>query len=252
MTIDEVLDYIKQCQDYYPPKSTLSWYQDPQADGYQNASRWYEEYPSVDTKLIDAILERDKDCEPYDLEKDSNEIKDEKLCDELAERFTSLMKRANESGNTAIDEYRKKNSHLYSMVTEYHYNKITVIPMSLSTLCDFKEKCKKVAGEIGLKNFYVYEHKDDKDLNGKMVYGSAPYGGFFMDDASKTAFSDMLRYCDYFKERAKESSNYEAVESLCDNIREHIKGLYNVIESDYAQRINNYIAKEQRGQYGYP
>lgn len=242
MTREEAEKIIRE---YNPPKSTLSWYQDPWADGYQNASMRYDEYPSIDTKLIDAILERDKDCEPYDLEKDSNEIKDEKLCDELAERFTSLMKRANESGNTAIDEYRKKNSHLYSMVTEYHYDKITVIPMSLSTLCDFKEKCAKAAGEIGLKNFYIYKHKDNNDLDGKMVYGNAPYGGFFIDDSAKTTFSDMLRYCDYFKDRAKESSNCEAIKILCDNIKEYTECLCKMIEVDYMQRISNYIAKEQ-------
>jgi hypothetical protein len=130
------------------------------------------------------------------------------------------------------------------MVTENHYNKITVIPMSLSTLCDFKEKCEKAAGEIGLKNFYVYEHKDDNDIEGKMVYGSAPYCGNFIDDSAKHAFSDMLRYCDYFKRRAKESSNYEIIEGLCDGIKDHIEGLYKVIELDYTQRINNYISKE--------
>lgn len=245
MTREEALNYIKQCQDYYPLKPTLYWYQDPWADGYYNASGWYKEYPPFDAKLIDAILERDKDCEPYDLEKDSNEIKDEKLCDELAERFTSLMKRANESGNTAIDEYRKNNSHLYSMVTENHYDKITVIPTQLSTLCDFKEKCGKAACEIGLKNFYIYEHKDSQDTNGKMVYGCAPYSGLSITDAAKTAFSDALRYCDYFKKCAKESSNGEAIKILCDNIKEYTECLCKMIEVDYTQRINNYITKEQ-------
>ena len=132
------------------------------------------------------------------------------------------------------------------MVTENHYDKITIIPMSLSTLCEFKDECKKTAGEIGLKNFYVYEHKDSQDINGKIVYGSAPYSGLFITDAAKTAFSDALRYCDYFKRHAKESLNYEVVESLCDSTRKCIENLYNVIDADYMQRINNYIAKEQK------
>jgi hypothetical protein len=228
------------------PKPTAYYYHDPYDDGKYCGSGWRYEYPPVSGALIDAILERDKNCKQYDPEKDSTEIKDEKFCDELAERFTSLMKRANKSENTAVDEYRKKNSHLYSMVTGYNHNKITIIPMSLSTLCDFKEKCEKAAGEIGLKNFYIYEHKDDKDINGKMVYGSAPYGGFFIDSSSEHAFSDALRYCDCFKRYAKESSNYELISSLCDNITECVESLCKAVELDYMQRINNYIAKEQK------
>lgn len=249
MNEKEALDIIQQYA-LHPPKPTLSWYQDPYDDGKYCGSGWHEEYPPVSPKLIDAILERDKNCRQYDPEKDSTEIKDEKICDALAERFTSLMKRANESGNTAVDEYRKKNSHLYSMVTEYHYDKITVIPMSLSTLCEFKEKCEKAAGEIGLKNFYVYKHKDSQDLDGKMVYGSAPYGGFFMNDSAKNTFESVVRHCGYFKKYAKEykSSNYEIIEGLCDSIKEHIESLYKIINLDYIQRISNYANKHKVGE----
>lgn len=133
------------------------------------------------------------------------------------------------------------------MVTEYNHNKITVIPMSLSTLSDFKEKCEKAACEIGLKNFYVYEYKDSTDIEGKMVYGHTPYGGNFINDSAKYAFSNMLRYCDSFKKYAKEynSSNYELINNLCDNIDNNIKNLYKLVSVDYLQRINNYIAKGQ-------
>lgn len=244
MNREEALEIIEQYK-LHPPKPTLSWYQDPYADGYQDASGWYKEYPPVSPMFIDAILERDKDCNTYitDDEIGVNED-DEKFNAEMEKCFTDLMNRGREN-NTVVEEYRKKNSRLYSMVTENNYNKITVIPMSLSTLCDFKEKCGKAAGEIGLKNFYVYEHKDSQDINGKMVYGSAPYGGNFIDDSVKNTFSNMLRYCDRFKRYVKESSNYEIVESLCDNITECVEGLYKVVELDYMQRINNYIAKEQ-------
>ena len=78
-----------------------------------------------------------------------------------------------------------------------------------------------------------------------MVYGSAPYGGNFIDGSAEHAFSDMLRYCDYFKDRAKESSNCEAIKILCDNIKEYTECLCKMIEVDYMQRISNYIAKEQ-------
>jgi len=237
MTIEEVEKIIRE---YNPPKPIKYYYNDPYRDGYQDASGLVYEYPPDNgalRALIDAILEYDKDCKEY--VPDSECETDEKFNQEMEKKFTDLMSRAKD---TAVEEYRKNNSHLYSMVTENHYNKITVIPMSLSTLCDFKEKCAKAAGEIGLKNFYIYKHKDNDDLNGKMVYGS-----FFMDDASKTAFSDALRYCDYFKERAKESSNCEAIKILCDNIKEYTERLCKMIEVDYMQRISNYIAKEQRG-----
>ena len=153
----EALDYISRYQ-LNPPQPSLEYYKDPYDDGKICCSGWRYKYPPMDPKLIDAILERDRTCIPYDPEKDSTEIKDAKFCEELAKRFTDLMKRAGES---AVDEYRKKNSHLYSMVTECNYNKITIIQTTLSTLCEFKEKCSKVAAEIGLKNFYIYEYKDD-------------------------------------------------------------------------------------------
>lgn len=78
-----------------------------------------------------------------------------------------------------------------------------------------------------------------------MVYGSAPYSGFFIDCGSEHAFEDAIRHCDYLKRHAKESPNYEIVEGLCDGIKDRIESLYKVIELDYTQRINNYIAKEQ-------
>lgn len=103
MNQKEALDYIKQCQDYYPPKPSVSWYHDPYADGYQNASGWHKEYPPVDTKLIDAILERDKDCKEYI--PDSESEADNKFNHEMEKKFTDLMGRAKD---TAVDEYRKK------------------------------------------------------------------------------------------------------------------------------------------------
>lgn len=238
MNKKEALDYIKQYQNNLP-KPFKYYYHDPYDDGKFCGSGWRYEYPPIDSKLIDAILERDKDCKEYIPDCDC-EV-DEKFNQEMEKRFTDLMSRAKD---TAIEEYRKKNSHLYSMVTEYNYNKITIIPISLATLCDFKEKCEKVAGEIGLKNFYVYEYKDSQDADGKMVYGCGLYSGFFMNDSAKTAFSDALRYCDYFKRHAKESSSYEMVENLCNSIKEQIECLYKTVEDDYVQRISNYIAKK--------
>lgn len=237
MTREEAERIIRE---YAHQKPTAYYYNDPYDDGKYCGSEWRYEYPPVSGALIDAILERDKNCKEYI--PDSESYADEKFNQEMEKRFTDLMSRAKD---TTIDEYRKNNSHLYSMVTEYNYNKITIIPASLSTLCEFEERCEKVADEIGLKNFYIHEHKDDKDVDGKMVYGSAPYSGLFINSAIETAFSGAFRYCDYLKRHAKESAIYESVESLCDSINENIECLCKMIEADYLQRINNYIARQQ-------
>ena len=235
MNKDEAEQIIKNS---VKPTPTKYWYDDPYKDGYANSSGWVYEYPPVSGKLIDALLERDKDCKPYVTDDELSQ--DEKFNAEMEKRFTDLM---NKAKDTAVDEYRKKNSHLYSMVTKNNGKKITIIPMSLSTLSDFEEKCDKVYNDIGLKNFCVYEHKDSNDINGKIVCSSSSFGGYFINHSAETAFSDALRYCDYFKRHANESESHEVIEKLCDSISELIKSLCNTVESDYMQRVNNYIKK---------
>lgn len=229
----------KIIRDFVKPEPIKYWYDDPYKDGKFDSSGWVYEYPPVSGQLIDAILERDKGCKPYVT--DDELPQDEKSNAEIEKRFTDLMSR---SKDTAVDEYCKKNLHLYSMITENNGEKITIIPMSLYTLSGFKEKCEKASDEIGLKNFYVYEHKDSNDINGKMVYGSSPYGGYFINHSAETVFSDALRYCDYFKRHASEIKSCEVIEKTCDCISELIKNLCDTIESDYAQKIDSYIAKE--------
>lgn len=223
-----------------PPKPGKYYHKDPHDDGKYCSSGWRYENPPVSGLLIDAILERDKDCKEYIT--DSESYSDEKFNQEMEKRFTDLMSRAKD---TAAEEYRKNNSRLYSMVTEYNYNKITIIPASLSTQREFEKRCDKVADEIGLKKFYIYEYKDDSDVDGKIVCECAPYSGLFINDAVENAFSGAIRYCDYLKQHAKESQIYETVESLCNCIKERIEDLYKIIELDYMQRINNYIDKEK-------
>lgn len=223
-----------------PPKPIKYYHKDPYDDGKYCGSGWRYEYPPMDPRIIDAILERDKDCKEYI--PDSESYSDEKFNQEMEKRFTDLMIRAKEA---SVEEYRKNNSRLYSMVTEHNYNKITIIPASLSTLCDFEERCEKVANDIGLKNFHIHEHKDNKDADGKTVYSSGAYSGLFIDDGIKNAFSLARTYCDSLKKHAKESSDYKMVESLCNSINERIEDLYKIVELDYIQRINNYIDKEK-------
>lgn len=239
MNKKEALEIIAN---YNPPKPTKYYYKDPYDDGKFCGSGWRYDYPPVDPKLIDAILERDKDCKEYI--PDSESYADEKFNQEVEKRFTDLMSRAKD---TAVEEYRKNNSHLYSMVTEYNYDKITVIPKSLSTLCEFKERCEKAASEIGLKNFYIHKHEDDQDVDGKMVYGSSQYGGLFINDAAKNALNNMIIYCNYFKKHAKdhESLNRELISNLCDDIHGRIESLYKIINVDYLQRTNNYTDKDK-------
>lgn len=249
MNEKEALDIIQQYA-LHPPKPTLSWYQDPYEDGYQSASGWYNEYPPVSPKFIDAILERDKNCRQYDPEKDSTEIKDEKICDELAERFTSLMKRANESGNTAVDEYRKKNSHLYSMTTEYKGEKITVIPMKMSTKCEFKEECEKASSRLGLANYSICVHKDDND-SGREILRCAPiWNRKGLTSNEENAIYTLLSFCEYFSEYSdrNDSEDKESISDICSEVKIALAKLKLIVTSDYLQRIKNYTNKHKVGE----
>lgn len=53
------------------PKPFKYYYNDPYDDGKFCGSGWRYEYPPMDPKLIDAILERDKNCK---LHTDVNQI----------------------------------------------------------------------------------------------------------------------------------------------------------------------------------
>lgn len=138
MTKQEAEEIIKQ-YNLNPPQPFKYYYRDPYDDGKFCCSGWHYEYPPMDPKLIDAILERDKDCKEYIPDCDC-EV-DEKFNQEMEKRFTDLMSRAK-------------------------------------------------------------EHK---------------------------------------------SSNQELISNLCDDIKENVENLYNIIEANYLQRINNYISKEQSG-----
>lgn len=244
MTREEAERIIRE---YVPPKSIKSWYQDPYADGYQNASGWVYEYPPVSSRLVDAILERDKNCKPYDSEKDSTEIKDEKFCDELAERFTSLMKRANESGNTAVDEYRKKNTHLFSMVTEYKGEKITVIPIKMITKCEFEEECEKASSRLGLANYSIYAHKDESD-DGREIFKCLPiWNRKGLTSNEENAIYILRSFCKYFSKYSNiddnDSKYKEYVSGVCDEVETALGKLELLATADYLQRIKNYADK---------
>lgn len=238
MTRDEAEKIIHE-YNMNPPQPTAYYYNDTYADGHFNASGWYYEYPPVSCNLIDAILERDKNCKQYDPEKDSTEIKDEKLCDELAERFTSLMKCANENGHTAVDEYRKKNSHYYSMITEYYGEQITVIPMTYMPECEFKEKAKSVCSRLGLRNCHVYHYNNKDDIKGKEVYGYSPWCSDSMDLTSADACDNVIRFCDKFERYAK-NVDKDLLSKTLNETRHAIATLKILAEADYLNRIKEY------------
>lgn len=244
MNEKEALEYINRYQQN-PPQPTIGYYQDSYRDGYQNASGYFVRYPPMDQKLIDAILERDKNCRPYDPEKDSTEIKDVKFCDELAKRFTDLMKRA---GNSAVDEYRKKNSHLYSMITEYKNEKITIIPPKLTTECEFKEECEKVCHSLGLTNYSIYRHTNENDNEGKKELTCCPLEKrHCMSCTCENAIHNVLSFCEYFKFYANEqhSENLELITSLCNDTEKCLENLLKLAKADYLQRIKDYVEKRK-------
>lgn len=243
MNKKEALDYIKLYQDN-PPQPTIQYYQDPYRDGYQDASDYFVKYPPMDPKLIDAILERDKDCKEYIPDCDCDV--DEKFNQEMEKRFTDLMSRAKD---TVVEEYCKKNSHLYSMSTKINNEYITIIPMQYMTKIEFKEKASAASETLKLSNYYINLHLNEDDKKGCEIFKSFPFHSSYMSEADKSAFDNIIRSCDKFEKYAKDykSSNQELISSLCDDIKENVENLYNIIEADYLQRINNYIPKEQSG-----
>lgn len=211
-----------------------------------------KEYPPVSANFIDAILERDKNCKPCDPEKDSTEIKDEKFCDELVKRFTDLMKRVNESGYAAVDEYRKKNSHLYSMITEYKGEKITVIPMKMTTKCEFEEECGKASSRLGLANYSIYVHKDEND-DGHMILKRLPmWNRKGLTSHEETAISDLLSFCEYFSKYSDidDSEFREYVSGVCDEVNIALNKLRLLATADYLKRIKNYADRYKQQQTG--
>lgn len=242
MTRDEAEKIIRE---YVPQKPFAHYYNDPYDDGKYCGSGWVYEYPPIDPRLIDAILERDKNCKPYDPEKDSTEIKDEKFCNELAERFTSLMKRASESGNTAVDEYRKKNSHLYSMITEYKGEKITVIPMKSITKCEFEKGCENTSSRLGLANYSIYIHQDDSDVGHEIFKHCPLWNRKGLTSNEENAIYTLLSFCEYFSKYSDiDDSNYkEYVSGVCDEVKTALGKLSLLVTADYLQRIKNYADK---------
>ena len=236
MTREEAERIIRE---YIPQKPTAYYYHDPYDDGKYCGSGWRYEYPPIDSKLVDALIERDKNCKPY-VSDDEIGISEEdaKFNAEMEKRFTDLMNRGNKA-NSAIEEYRKKNSHYYSMVTEYLGDQITVIPMTYMSECEFKEKARGVCDRLGLRNCHVYCYNNKDDVKGKEVYGYSPWCSNSIDSTSADACDNVIRFCDKFERYAK-NVDKDLLNKTLSETRHAIATLKLLANVDYINRIKEY------------
>ena len=218
MTREEAERIIRE---YVPQKPTAYYYNDPYDDGKYCGSGWRYEYPPINPKLVDALIERDKNCKPY-ITDDELGISEEdtKFNAEMEKRFTDLMNRGNKT-NYTIEEYRKKNSHYYSMITEYHGEQITVIPMKMITKSEFEEECEKASSRLGLANYSIYVHKDEND-NGREIFTRVQAWNIKgLTSHEETAINDLLSFCEYYSkcsDREDDSKFREYVSGVCDEV----------------------------------
>lgn len=133
------------------------------------------------------------------------------------------------------------------MSTKVNGEYLTIIPMQLMTEADFKEKASAASETLQLSNYHIYLHLNENDKEGCEIFKSFPFHSSYISDSDKNAFDNVIRSCDKFERYAKDykSSNQKLINNLCDDIKERIESLYRIINADYLQRINNYIAKEQ-------
>ena len=232
MTRDEAEKIIRE---YVPPKPFAYYYNCPYDDGKFCSSGWVYEYPPVSTKLIDAILERDKNCRPYVTDDELQQ--DEKFNAEMEKRFTDLMNRAKES------EYCEKNQHLYSMCTKVNGEYLIIIPMQLMTEVDFKEKASSACETLRLDNYYIYQHISESDKSGHEIFKSFPFRSSCISDADRNAFDNVVRFCDRFKEYAN-GIDSDTVDKTVNNVKQSIAKLKAIADIEYIKRIADY-AKSQ-------
>lgn len=238
----EALRIISEYQQN-PPKPSIEYYKDPYDDGKYCGSGWRYRYPPVDPRFIDAILERDKNCKPYISDDELGVSEDdEKFNIEMEKRFTDLMKRA---GNNAVDEYRKNNSHLYSMTTEYNGEKITVIPMKMTTKCEFEEECEKASSRLGLANYSICIHKDNDDSGHEIFTRLPAWNRKGLTYNEENAIYTLLSFCEYFSKYSdRDDSEFkEYISCVCDEVETALGKLKLLATADYLQRIKNYADK---------
>lgn len=233
---------IKIINDYNvnPPQPIKYYYNDPYDDGKYCGSGWVYEYPPVSSRLIDAILERDKNCKPYITD---NELgvseEDAKFNAEMEKRFTDLMNRAKESTDSAVEKYRKKNQRLYSMSTKVNGEYLTIIPMQLMTEIEFKEKASAASETLQLNNYHIYLHLNEDDKEGCEIFKSFPLRSSNISDADKHAFDNVIKFCDKFEKYAK-NVDKDLLNKTLNETRYAIATLKVLADVDYINRIKEY------------
>jgi hypothetical protein len=239
MTREEAEQIIREC---IPQKPIVYYYNDPYDDGKYCGSGWRYEYPPVDPKLIDALIERDKNCKPYIADDEIGVSEDdEKFNAEMEKRFTDLMNRGNKT-NSAIEEYRKKNQHLYSMSTKVNGEYLTVIPMQSMTEIEFKEKASSACETLQLNNYRIYQHVSENDKDGHEIFKSFPFRSSCISDADKNACDNVIRFCNKFEKYAK-NVDKDLLNKTLNEARHAVTALKLLAEADYLNRIKEYSQK---------
>lgn len=224
----------------HPPKPTAYYYHDPYDDGKCCCSGWVYEYPPMDPNVIDAILERDKNCKLYIADDEFGVSEDdEKFNAEMEKRFTDLMSRAKESANSAVKEYCKKNQRLYSMSTKVNGEYITIIPIQLMTETEFKEKASAASETLQLSNYHIYLHLNENDKEGCEIFKSFPFHSSYISDADQNAFDNVIRFCDRFENYAK-NVDTDLLNKTLNETRHAIATLKVLADVDYINRIKKY------------
>lgn len=215
------------------------WYQDPYDDGKVCGSRWINEYPPVDPRMIDAVLERDKDCKPYI--QDAELPADEKFNDEMAEKFTALMNKSKNS--EVVDEFIKKNSHYYTMETEINGERYVVIPMKYSLYDDFKKEATKASAKLNC-NYDIVEYEDENGSGGHKVYSFYPHGDSHLlrSTQSGNPINEITKFCSMFRDYAKVIDK-ETVEKCISDAINAVTRLKELADSEYVARIREYTEK---------
>ena len=129
------------------------------------------------------------------------------------------------------------------MVTEYHGEQITVIPMKMITKSEFEEECEKASSRLGLANYSICVHKDDSDSGREILTRVTALNRKGLTSHEETAINDLLSFCEYYSkcsDREDDSEFREYASGVCDEVKTALGKLSLLATADYLQRIKNY------------
>ena len=221
------------------------WYQDPYDDGKICGSHWVNEYPPVDQRMIDEVLEHDKNCKVYI--PDAELPADEEFNDRMAEKFTALMNKSKSS--EVVDEFIKKNSRYYTMETEINGERYVVIPMKCSLYEDFKKEAAKASAKLNC-NYDIIEYEDENVNDGHKVYSFYPHSDSHLLRSTQNGdpINEITKFCSMFRDYVKVIDK-DTVEKCISDAVNAVTQLKELADSEYVARIKEYAEKcndEQR------